>query len=510
MEIANELLRVALLGTERQPLPWPEQAADGLGRLLSALDAGDREGALLGAAGALAVYRRAGRVSATRETVPVPCPRDAQPRCSERAALHLAQMLEDPHKLPVLPEWLQALRAKDKRIPEEKLPPLLELGRRDRELRETLVPALGKRGAWLASLNPDWSYALASSAETGEDALEVWQTADTPDRQRLLRTIRREYPDRARKLVESTWKEDPPEERAAFLAELRTGLSMADEPLLEEALDDRRKEVRQAAIDLLARLPESRLVRRMSERVLPLIAIPDGEPATIEVRLPEASDKAMQRDGVALKPTADHGNLGEKAFWLLQMLRAVPPSHWSHRRELPPERLLDAADRSEWKEVLMRGWAEAAARFRSPGWAEAMLLRADALQDGAARAPLLEALPPAQQQAVLLELMPDAHRTAAEHQGWVALLRACERDWSSTFAEKVVAHSLGILDSRYGFHLEPALSLCSLTVPPSLYPTVAAQLGEGSDDAWGWRSRAVEKFLVLLRFRWDMLQALEE
>ena len=44
---------------------------------------------------------------------------------------------------------------------------------------------------------------------------------------------------------------------------------MDDEPFLESALDDRSREVRQQAADLLTRLPDSRLALRMAERAGP-------------------------------------------------------------------------------------------------------------------------------------------------------------------------------------------------------------------------------------------------
>ena len=97
-------------------------------------------------------------------------------------------------------------------------------------------------------------------------------------------------------------------------------MSLDDETFLEAALDDRRKEVRGAAADLLARLPESALRRRALERALPLLKFKSNKlrRKTIEVTLPEACDKAMQRDGVEPKP--GFRGVGEKAWWLQQML----------------------------------------------------------------------------------------------------------------------------------------------------------------------------------------------
>lgn len=72
-------------------------------------------------------------------------------------------------------------------------------------------------------------------------------------------------------MLESSWPSEAPDDRIAFVAELEHGLAPTDEPFLEKALEDRRKEVRQRALDLLLRLSESALIKRMWQRVAPLI-----------------------------------------------------------------------------------------------------------------------------------------------------------------------------------------------------------------------------------------------
>ena len=124
---------------------------------------------------------------------------------------------------------------------------------------------LGVRGRWLAAKNPKWrKYAGVNEAAEPDGALGDRRIARaTGARSGALRET---DPGRARELVASTFAADPADQRAKFVGELARGLSMEDEPFLEAALDDRSKEVRRQAAELLRCLPESRLCLRMIER----------------------------------------------------------------------------------------------------------------------------------------------------------------------------------------------------------------------------------------------------
>ena len=155
-------------------------------------------------------------------------------------------MLSDEFR-ELLPEWLAALAAVNKRVPEELLPSLLAHGKSNDALREAINQVIGVRGVWLAAQNSDWDFVIGKLDES------VWETGSRLQRLALLEKLRASDSARARELVAETWSEEKPEDRAAFLTTFITGLSLADEPFLEAALDDRRKEVRKAAADLLAR-----------------------------------------------------------------------------------------------------------------------------------------------------------------------------------------------------------------------------------------------------------------
>jgi hypothetical protein len=93
-------------------------------------------------------------------------------------------------------------------------------------------------------------------------------------------------------------------------------LTDEDAPFLDTALDDRSKEVRRAAADLLARLPTSVFVARMLARAQPLLSFKPAKllsRASLEVTLPSSPDASAARDGLDPKAFGQQKTLGEKA-----------------------------------------------------------------------------------------------------------------------------------------------------------------------------------------------------
>lgn len=302
-----DLVASALVGTDRRAPTLPS-AGGALGDLLGRLTPGDDPaGSLLGAAGAVAAYQRAGWLPPIREVQPfIPCPPDDLPTCSTHAGRYLEQMLAGTHS-NALPEWLAALATQGRAVPIARLPDLLERGRNEESLRPLITAVLGVRGRWLASLNPSWDYAVVPEDATAPaDLTELWETGSRAMRRSVLSRLRGDDPACGRELLAATWASERVDERVAFLMTFEHGLSMADEPFLEQALDDRSERVRKIASNLLVTLPESGLIQRMIARLTPLLSwTPIGgrvKRPTVEVVLPEDCDAAMQRDGIVRKP----------------------------------------------------------------------------------------------------------------------------------------------------------------------------------------------------------------
>jgi hypothetical protein len=402
LPMLEEATASAIVGVDRRPAPTPPD--DPLGKALSGLEAREPASRLLAIAASASLYGRAGRKPAI-DPLPAPpiCPTETQAECSPEAAHRLRSMFMGDH-FECFPEWLSLLAASGRRLPYDAIVSILVLAglREMRPVGELQVGArtirvkgmdaraaygllegisaiehqgistdvlrkvLGIRGRWVAAKNPKWQK-FAGVDETA-DATVVWETGTRPERLALLKMLRATDPARAREFVASTFNAEPANLREAFLAEFTTGLSPEDEPFLEAALDDRGKEVRRQAADLLQRLPGSALCRRMLDRVRSILRWDQDQ---LVVDLPPTCDKALIRDGVELKP-APHVKLGEREWWLREIVSAVPPAEVSKLLGVEPARIIAGAP-ADWRESLRYAWAVSAARHFDADWAEALL-----------------------------------------------------------------------------------------------------------------------------------------
>ena len=506
------LVTAALLGTERQAFTPPAEVGL-LGELLSRLDATNPEAALLSAAAAVSLHQQVGQLPAiVRQPLPTACDLDDLPRCSAQANHHLNLMLSGEYA-KVLPEWLAAVAAAGKRVPELNLPALLDLGQRKTDLQPAIAAVLGKRGHWLAAQNPDWNFI------TGTEDDASWETGNRAARKAVLSRWRSQDPEHARNALAATWKQETATEKTAFLETFQTQLSMADEPFLESVLSDRSKDVRRVAADLLARLPDSHLCQRMTERVHRYIKF--GPNQTLEVTLPEALDPDLLRDGIEPKVPYNY-SMGEKAWWLLQIVAATPLSVWT-ATQCTPETLVQAAAQGEWTPIFWQGWKRVTIRQRSPDWVPALLefhlattqdvtyLQDDDLQQ------LMALLPEAEAEALALNQL---QTKGVENSAALRLLYQVRSAWSVQLSQAVLnALHQSITASqiqRLWLPLE-ALKEFVLWISPTLMAE-ATSLAEAVEKRSDWPAsntqgyflKEIEQFLALLQFRQDMLQAITQ
>ena len=488
----DELVKTALIGTTRTaarpPLP-----AGAVADALASLPATDAEARLLDAVAVVSRYQTCGRTPTAVAELPAPAPQEDRPACSAKAGDLLARTLATAATVRkvVLAEWLSAAARANRRVPPAMIPTLLDTAIDDANLRDVLVAAVGQRGAWLMRQNPKWAVGLTEH----DDPATVWTTGKAAQRRDAIRRLRLTDPARAVELVKSTWAEDGADERTGFVEAMAVGLTAADEPFLESALDDRSKQVREAAVELLARLPASTFVRRMTERADAMLK-PQGR--KIAVDLPEEYDPAWARDGIGEK-RAD--GLGQRQSWLRQAVAAVPPAHWSTAWAMDPAACVAAVPR-EFADVVLQAWDEAAARHPDVAWVVALTSAKVRHGRRAPRLELLDALPPGPQQAVVTDLL---RATTGDVDDLMNLIHRTRFAFGPTAAEalfsRVDHHAAKAAAGRYDYTLGYLLEAVALRVPPAM---VDGLVQRWSGDVWEPYRRWVEPCLATLGLRRDI------
>ncbi|MFJ7964650.1 DUF5691 domain-containing protein [Streptomyces sp. NPDC096324] len=515
----EELVTVALLGTERRALPGQ-------------LPGRQAPVALLDAAAVETVRRRAGVRPARAAARPEPAAPDPRTPLPPAAARRLSTLLADrpgtggggrrgaaPDLVELLPQWLALANARGFAAPPGALPALLDAARGRTDLRPAALAFAGPRALWLAGLNPEWRFALRTSSggattlpEAADEIQRLWQEGLFAERVALLAAVRAKDPAAGRALLVATWATERAEDRLMFLDSLRSGLCAEDEAFLEGALADRSRNVRATAAELLSALPGSALAARMADRAASCVAVDHtGETPVITVEAPHECDAAMERDGVAPKPPARRG---ERSWWLGQLVEAAPLSVWVDRLGgRSPEEVVALPVADGWQGELHAAWCRAAVRQRDPAWSRALLGPPSAPEAGGPGAVSL-----AERSKLLATL------GAGERADWVAgfigthglseafqLLGVCAVPWAGGLGRAVVdALDIARDAGSFPWSFSGVMGLAERCLDPAeagrlegltSVPDESEHTAPGSGDYW---AEAFQRLVTTLRLRATM------
>jgi hypothetical protein len=161
-------------------------------------------------------------------------------------------------------------------------------------------------------------------------------------------------------LIATVWGQEAAAERVAFLATLRTQLSLEDIPFLEASLNDRSQYVRTEAARLLARLPATTLHQTVLTQLTTYIVIErKWLQRHLTLKLPAIFAEEWQRWG--LREQSPLGvRIGQKTGWLVQLIALVPPSALVNTLGLDAVELLEVIRASDAAEALVTALLEGA------------------------------------------------------------------------------------------------------------------------------------------------------
>lgn len=468
---------------------------------------------LLLTAGAWAIYRKAGSMPASAPAAPSPAEPESLAVCSPKAAHIVNTLLVGEYRELALEALTRMYHAR-LRLPHTLLTLALEYGTQTKEARATLVPLLGFRGRWLSQFNPAWSWVTHYLAETTQtvpdDAETIWQEGTQGQRSEILRRLRQIDPARAREWLVTVWKQEKAETRNAFLATFEVNLSQEDEPLLEQALDDRSSNVHSTAASLLSHLPGSALVQRMQVRADTMLSYTGNE---LIVALPEEIDREWMRDGISGET---YNSKGKRTSWMMEVLAQVPPQHWEARFGVPPQQLIKAAANTEWSQEITESWSNAALRHNSTTWIAPLLdwwydsqpdsqrRRTPAKIQGASLLPLL---PQKEAEQKVLQLRESGKE-------WQPALMALPQPWSKEFGDtclRILRDYLGAMNEQtpYDYEWIQFLKTTVTALPYSCFAS-ALQPWELPPETTSWMISHWEKELSRFEAQIDMRKRILE
>ncbi len=312
---------------------------------------------------------------------PLPAPAKADPNTLSRSHPWMSAITEvfasgPPHQAyeaRLIDQACRRLADVGLTLPPILLPTALHTGQRSQALRSILLPVLGPRGRWLAAQNPDWKYAASVLTASDEDSeMRVWQEANHLDRLAFFRRLRASSAGEARELLQASLSELAATERADFVSAMNVNLHADDAHLLDPLLKDRSRDVRFAAARLLACLPDSAHAQRLIGWVAALLVQKRGLLGkSWQLDAPQSANPTWGQSAIeATRP--QHDPLGERAWWLYQLVRQVPLGWWTAQTGMNPQGLVTWAIKSDWSAALIGAWQERV-DAKDPEWVEALL-----------------------------------------------------------------------------------------------------------------------------------------
>lgn len=432
----------------------------------------------------------------------------AEAECSVASARCLQEILEGKYS-DALAEWVHLLSQAEQVLPREALPALFQRSLSDTELWETIRAAIGSRGQWLLLQNPAWQALCEVPAQTN------WGTSTGLARLALLRSMRKQDAALGLNQLQSSWETEDPGQKAALLAELSHGLGAQDEAFLESCLQDRRKETRQMAAELLASIPNSGLSNRYLSYLQDCIELKDNK---IVLNLPAEIPDAWRKDGVEISGKAPF-SFTQRSAWLFQLLRRLPPKYWQKAWGLEPQQTISLFAQQDREESWVQALTDATLLHHDLVWQEALAEwwlnqpGASSWQTSTGRH-LLQVLPAASLQKLLPPFLQKQVYLLEEDHVATYLLCANLHPWTEELSLALIQpfkRYLAGADNPFWniWHYARLLKALAYHCPPGLFAALNSGWNIDSPLWQRWQAE-VERMLAVLQFRAKMQQTFQK
>jgi hypothetical protein len=506
MNAWETLVASALVGTDRQSptLDTTHPALVDYSGTLQNISAAQQ---ILSGAALVTNYQAVGQILVFKGTSLLPpAEPDSLVCCSEATKRYLGLVLTENQYEAILTELLQLLGKAQQTVPADFLPLLLNKCKRYEDLYSLLLPILGSRGQWLLRQNPAWEYATGSMDNNLElpQIQKTWEIGISDDRAIALRQWRQLDPKQARQALMNSWKKEKATDRATWLEILETGLSLDDEEFLEQALVNKREDIRDVAITLLSQIP-SQYCQKLTKMAQECLIIKEsGGQYEITVQLPQEDSKEWQIAEISKTLINENSinGLSVAECYVIQALSVASLDIWPG----DVQRLVLAMTEAKRSIVVITGWARAACSQRRQDWIESLLLYAYSILTISDINNLLQSLPTNskdQKNQLFISILTaekfmDTFRRTLDlmsdyHEGWSLEL-------SSLVLKRIDEHTQTLkLLPDYQYRIQDLLPDPSRNMNVNVLPEIR-QLEATSS----MKNISYSKYIEILEFRRDM------
>jgi hypothetical protein len=419
----------------------------------------------------------------------------------------------------ILEEILNLVISRKEAIPPSVLPMVLEYSKHKKYLHPLLHDSIGTLGIWLMKQNPEWEHLLPIDSKDKS----IFAYGTKQERVRYLRALREYAPLEAIDQLRAIWHTENTANKVSFLETLVINLNDNDLPFLEECQDDKRKNVRLAAAQLLAQIPTSPLAQRMQSYLASHVTLKPtsnwkkllslGKKHKVwMILLEEDCSSEMLKDGI-LPQKKVLPRQGKKVNKLAQVIAKTPPSWWEQHYGLSPIDLIQYAGlEEEWFPMFFWGWSQAAHYYQNQQW----LIALHKYQSTTWHQQLVwkeyslpffytDLNPATFEKVVENYLMADQKDFLNQETPLTELLLQENYRWSLTLSKKILkAVQQAILSGEYSFqwNIKAILKRATFAAHPLLYAVIAEDWQyHTNNNQWGNWQRAVQNCLDLLYFR---------
>jgi Family of unknown function (DUF5691) len=431
MEFWNNIVLTAMLGTGKkqvQPAELNSQLAEVLAVITES--SSDKEEQFLQLTAVASNYRQSGTVALHQNDIKTDtAPAEIFPYCSHAASQLLKDIL-DEENIPLLSLWLVLCMKKQQVVQPLMIPSLLTKAVQQKTLKTPILFCTGKRGAWLSQFNKDWNFGAAATEE------ELWQTGTTDQRKQVLQNLRATDPAKAREWLQQTWKQESAGNKAEFIKIISPTAAEEDVEWLESILADKSQKVKDETLQVLKRIPSSKIIQQYWQIMEQAISITTektmlglSSKKVVHIKLPDVIDEAIFKSGI--EKISSQKNITDEAFILYQLMCFIPPNFWDAHLKETPENIIVLLRKSDQGKALIPAIGLAAGRFKNTTWATHFLHEKSKFYPD-----LLPLLLNEEREKYLLEHFDKVPEMA------INFLTNATEEWSVPLTKKILQHTI--------------------------------------------------------------------